>query len=104
MNPIVISSEESTSGTICGIVMDARGYPLEAATVILFGTPTGTMTGSNGEFSISGVAPGSYSLYACAVGKNSSTIDVIVTGGSSVMVEFKLSSSSGYYAPIIIQI
>ncbi len=104
LNPIVSSSEETTSGTICGVVTTYTGHPLEGATVMIVGTSMGAMTGYNGEFIISGVAPGSYSLLAWMVGMRNISIDVIVTGDSWVVVEFKLRSGLSEEIPIFIEI
>lgn len=104
LNPIISSSEESTSGTICGIVTTYRGHPIEGATVMIVGTPMGAMTGHNGEFIISGVAPGSYSLRASMVGMRNVNIDVIVTGDSRLVVEIKLRIGFNEEIPIIIEI
>lgn len=104
LNPIVSSSEESTSGSIYGIVTTYRGQPLEGAAVVIVGTPMGAMTGVNGEFIITGVDPGSYTMQARMVGMINITIDVIVTGGSRVVVEFKLRSGFSEEIPIFIEI
>lgn len=104
LNPIVSSSEESTSGTICGVVTTYTGYPLEGATVMIVGTSMGAMTGYNGEFVISDVTPGSYSLQAWMVGMRNISIDVIVTSECRVIVEFKLRSELSESLPIFIEI
>lgn len=104
LNPVVSSSEESTSGTICGIVTTYRGHPLEGATVMIVGTAMGAMTGCNGEFTISGIPPGFYSLQALMVGMQRISIDVIVTSASRVVVEFKLRSGYSEEIPIFIEI
>jgi len=104
MNPITPSSEESTSASICGTVTDERGAPLVGATVMIVGTSIEAMTDYNGEFIISEVAPGSYSLEASMCGMRQITIDVIVSDGSSVRMAFRLSCGFSDYVPIIIQI
>ncbi|NOQ21822.1 MAG: hypothetical protein GQ565_04115 [Candidatus Aegiribacteria sp.] len=104
LNPIVSSSEESITGTICGIVTTYRGHPLEGATVMIAGTPIGAMTGVNGEFIFTEVAQGSYTLIAGMVGLRDVSIDVIVTGDSRVAVEFKLRRGFSEEIPILIEI
>ena len=104
MNP-VISSEDSSSGSICGTVTDYFGNPLHGATVMLVGTNMGAMTDINGAFTISGITPGFiHSVQALMIGMDPSSIVVEVISGSRSMIHFKLEYSCVDETSIIIQI
>lgn len=68
---------------ISGVVTDQKGLPLPGVTVLVKGTSTGTITNSNGEFSIS-VPAGNEVLQFTFVGMK--TQEVPVTGRSSVTI------------------
>ena len=104
LNPIVSSSEESTSGTICGTVSDPMGNPFKQATVMIDGTSVGAMTGVYGQFMITGVDPGLYTLEASHVGMRQSYMEVEVISGSISVVEFILGLEFFEKIPVIIRI
>ncbi|MFQ3548583.1 MAG: carboxypeptidase-like regulatory domain-containing protein [Armatimonadota bacterium] len=81
-------------GTITGTVKDSSNNPISGATV---STNTGgysTTTNSSGEYTLSNVAPGTYSVTASKTGYQSSTnSNVTVTGGQTTTSNFTLSST-----------
>ncbi|MCD4846620.1 MAG: carboxypeptidase-like regulatory domain-containing protein [Candidatus Aegiribacteria sp.] len=94
---IAFSSEESCS--IEGTVSDSAGNPLIGATVMVVGTPYGAMTYANGGYSIINLEPGVYSVQACMVGMQASTIsEVSLDAGSETELDFTLTYYS--YEPI----
>ncbi len=54
--------------TIRGAVLDKEGDPIIGAVIRLLPTNKGTLTNAEGLFSISGVAPGEYTLQVTAIG------------------------------------
>lgn len=52
-----ISTQNPRTGKITGTVVDNAGQPVPGANVIVEGTTTGTTTGVDGTFELSGVAP-----------------------------------------------
>lgn len=59
----VRSFSQTTGGTITGVVRDqATGETMPGVNVVIGGTLRGASTGPDGEFTITGVAPGTYSL------------------------------------------
>ena len=60
---------QDSRGTITGHVTDLRsGAPLAQVTIEIEGTRLGGTTGSEGQYRISGVNPGSYTLVARRIG------------------------------------
>src|SRR5262245_55123224 len=79
-------------GTITGKVTDKRtGHALPFANVALVGVPKGGLTDSEGRYTISGVAVGTYEMKVQFLGyKPDSRPGVVVTAGKPVVVDFKL--------------
>ena len=79
-------------GVITGIVSQPDGSALVGATVMIDGTPFGAMTDGNGEFVISGVQQGIYSITARMVGRDTETVQGIhVEDGNVSRIDFELS-------------
>ncbi len=92
---IASSSEESCS--IEGTVSDSAGNPFIGATVMVIGTSYGAMTNANGEYFIINLQPGEYSVQACIVGMQDSTIsEVSLDAGSETELDFILHPRSLY--------
>ncbi len=81
----------STTGIIAGLVEDAGGAPLIAATVSIEGTPYGAMTSAQGEYVIAGLEPGVYTVTARMVGRSSASVEgVSVEGDQLSRIDFEL--------------
>lgn len=94
LNP-VSSTEDTSTGSICGTVTDTNGNPLIGATVMIIGTSTGAMTDRSGSYNILDITPGSYSLQANMVGMSCEVIEgVYVNIGTSVVADFILEPIS----------
>lgn len=79
-------------GTISGTVTDAQtGDPFPGVNIIIEGTQQGTTTDANGQYTITGVAPGVYVLQASFVGYATvRTEGVEVSEGETTVVNFAL--------------
>ena len=90
-----IFSVAQSTGKITGKVVDQiSNERLPGVNVIVVGTDLGASTDLNGEFTISGLAPGSYQLKASYIGYNSNTkSDIVVNTAKPSNVFFKLSES-----------
>lgn len=65
----VRSSASQQQGTITGTVTDAEtGEPLAGVNVVLQGTQQGMASGANGQYRITGIEPGTYTVPASFVG------------------------------------
>lgn len=83
---------QAQTGQISGTVTDStNGNPLPGVNVVVDGTQQGASTDANGEYTISGVEPGTYDLRASFVGYRARTIsDVTVSAGQTVEVNIDL--------------
>jgi hypothetical protein len=84
------------SGKISGSIVDKEtNQPLIGANVLVVGTSLGAATDVNGEYSISNVPPGTYSLKASYLGYQDVTIeDIRVVAGLTQFENFKLPTKS----------
>jgi outer membrane receptor protein involved in Fe transport len=80
-------------GSISGRVVDKRtNHAIPFANVALIGAQRGGLTDSEGQFLITGVAPGTYEVSVRFLGyAPASRAGVAVTAGKSVVVNFELS-------------
>jgi TonB-dependent starch-binding outer membrane protein SusC len=86
---------QRTSGTITGVVTDARsGQPLASATVTVRGTELGGQTGSDGRFRITQVSPGTHAVIARRIGYAPVTRTVEMPDGGAVTADFALQPSA----------
>jgi len=78
-------------GTIRGRVLDRdTGEPLPGANVVLQGTTLGAAANLQGEYTISRVPPGTYTLVASFVGYRRAQEQVTVRAGETITVNFRL--------------
>lgn len=82
-----------TAGSIKGKVTDAStGNPLPGATVYLRGTSMGASSDLNGDYSITDVPPGKYTLRVSYVGYRTRSISLAVASGQQITEELKLQA------------
>jgi hypothetical protein len=80
------------SGSIAGKVKNTAGDPIAGATVVASGPSSGSdTTDSNGDYAISYLYEGSYTVTASAIGYTSQSKPAYVTNGSTTSVNFTLS-------------
>jgi TonB-linked SusC/RagA family outer membrane protein len=83
------------TATITGRVLDrASNQPLTAAQVVVVGTQRGAITGEDGSYRISGVAPGRVQLRAQRIGYEAQTQLVAANAGETVTANFTLGTSA----------
>jgi hypothetical protein len=84
-----------STGNITGTVVDQiSNERLPGVNIIVVGTDLGASTDLNGEFTISGLTPGTYQLRASFIGYNASNkTDIVVNTAKPSNVFFKLSES-----------
>jgi len=81
-------------GRITGTVVDATtSEAIPGANVVVEETGTGAATNAQGEFRITGVSEGSYTLRASFVGYEQKTRSVQVQAGEATTVQFRLAPS-----------
>ncbi len=87
--------------TISGIVKDVSGEILPGVNIYLKGTSYGTASDFEGNYMISNVSDGTYTLIATYVGFNSFTKEVTVSG-NNITVDIILDESSESLEAIIV--
>jgi len=79
------------TGTISGTVLDqSTGAPLGGAQVTVVGAKVGVEAGSDGRYTITGVAPGTYRLQIQRIGYAISETSVAVAAGEIATADFRL--------------
>ena len=92
---IAMEALSASNGVIAGRVQQPDGEPLPGATVLLGGTPYGAMTDGLGEYVIAGLQPGTYSITARMIGRNSITVEEVTVEANSVSrLDFELKEDA----------
>lgn len=90
------------NGSIVGNVNDAEsGDPLVSASVLVVGTTLGAATDSDGNYVITNVPPGTYTVRATFLGYASITRTVTV-GAGTVTLDFSLSATVIQYGEVVV--
>jgi len=83
-----------TTGTVAGFVSDNSGNTLVGVSIVIEGTPFGSMTDMNGEYYIPRLSPGVYSVTARMVGMGAVTKEgITVVSGQITRIDFTLEES-----------
>ncbi len=89
------TSSSATTGTVAGFVSNSSGDALVGVSVIIEGTPFGSMTDENGEYYIPRLSPGMYTVTARMVGMGSVTIEgVTVVSDQITDMDYTLEESA----------
>jgi hypothetical protein len=91
--PVIRAANNTTAGTIYGVVSDADQVPIAGAAVSmdLEGIETIAYTGEEGNYAFAGVPAGTYSLTASKDGFESLTVEeVVVVEGNKTAQDFVL--------------
>jgi hypothetical protein len=95
VSPNVLSAQTTTSGDIAGTVQDSSGAVIPGADVKAMNTGTGaikeTTTGSAGDYRISLLQPGSYTVTVTASGFRTTQTSLTLSVGQIASQSFKLS-------------
>ena len=87
----VVSAAQQGTGTVTGVVTasDSKA-PLPGVNVFIVGSSRNAITGSDGRYVITGVAPGSRVVRAVSIGQASREETVAVAAGQTVTMNFEL--------------
>ncbi|CAN5818008.1 TonB-dependent receptor [soil metagenome] len=87
---------EAQQGTVRGQVVDAQsGQPLATAQVVVVGTTLGALSDASGNYVISGVPAGLYTVQVTRLGHaQTQRENVSVSAGASVTVDFQMRTSA----------
>ena len=89
--------------TIRGKVLTSDGNPAEYVTVVLKGKGQGAITNGKGEYAITKVKEGSYTVMVSAIGLQSAEKPVTVSRRESASVDFTLSENTAQLTEVIIR-
>lgn len=92
---LTVGVQAQPTGTITGTVTDSTmGTALPGVNVVVEGLNVGSATGSDGQYTISGVPTGSHTLVASFVGYARAEATVEVTEGETATVNFALAPTA----------
>ncbi|ESU20619.1 ferrichrome-iron receptor [Flavobacterium cauense R2A-7] len=92
-----------TNGSVKGSVVSSQNLPLEKVTVTAQNAHFSTLTDDKGNFSISNVTPGKYTLIFSHIGFTVSSIPVIVKSNSvTVVPKISLTSATSTLSEVIV--
>lgn len=86
---------------ISGFIKDVENMPLEGATIGISGYPSGTISGSDGSFSLE-LEGGNWQLEARYVGYESVRKPVNIAGGETVRMSFMLDQNSSFEEIVVL--
>jgi len=86
----LVSSVNLWAATVRGSVYNMSNEPLLAANVLVVGTQSGASTDTEGNFQISDISPGAYTLRISLVGYETQEQIVTVTDDKETVVDFRL--------------
>jgi TonB-linked SusC/RagA family outer membrane protein len=89
------------TGSIKGKVVDETNQPLPGASVSIDGTTIGSVSDANGNYTISGVKPGNYTLTAKFVGY-AAIKQTITVGNTVITVGFNLKPESNSLNEVVV--
>ncbi len=85
------TTDSLANGSIGGTITDTAGAVLKGAQIVLQPTGTSAVSKDHGDFSISGVKPGSYTVTVTYIGFKTFTSTVVVVSGQSTLVNAALA-------------
>lgn len=92
-----------TNGSIKGSVVSSQNLPLEKVTVTAQNATFSALTDDHGNFSISNITPGKYTLIFSHIGFTVSSIPVVVKSNSvTVVPKISLTSASSTLSEVIV--
>ncbi|HEV7349398.1 TonB-dependent receptor [Telluribacter sp.] len=93
---------QSIPGSIKGKVTSTDGQPVSMVSVSLKNTKAGTITDENGEFILSNLEAGTYTLLFTAVGFGAIERQVLVNGGQASSLEVAMPSTIEQLSEIVV--
>lgn len=97
-----VANAQVPNGTISGKVTSPDGSPLELMTVALEGTVLGTTTSASGEFKLSDIKPGRYTLHVGGVGYQSVRQPVEIRGGENLTLNFTIGPGTSTLDEVVV--
>ncbi|MEP6731662.1 MAG: SusC/RagA family TonB-linked outer membrane protein [bacterium] len=99
--PGALAAQAQQPGSISGRVTDAAGLPIASAQVNVVGNAQGALTGSDGQYSIRGVSPGSVIVRALRVGFAEQRKTITVSAAQATSLNFTMLSVAIQLNPVV---
>lgn len=96
------ASGEAANGAIRGTVTDSTGAVVPNAQIVLQPGGANAASNSRGEFTITNVTPGTYTLAVSYVGFANSTANIVVTAGQTVEANTVLKPASNNQQVVVL--
>jgi iron complex outermembrane receptor protein len=80
--------------SVSGTVLLADNQPASNATVVIKGTSLGTTTNSAGQYLISNIKPGTYTIRVSSIGLTTRERNLVVRSGDQLVENFQMEASS----------
>ena len=101
--PICLGSyAQSGFGMLSGRIVNADQQPVTGASVSLEKTKLGTVTGSDGQFSLKGITPGSYIISISNVGYTAFSQNILISKGKNPFLDLQLSESKQQLDEVVV--
>ncbi|MCX2738811.1 TonB-dependent receptor [Pontibacter anaerobius] len=97
-----VGQAQSQNASISGKVTSQEGQALELLTVALEGTVLGTNTNAAGEFTLSNIKPGSYTLRVGGMGYKSVRQPITLNAGDNLNLNFALQPSASTLDEVVV--
>jgi TonB-linked SusC/RagA family outer membrane protein len=91
-----------TGGTIKGVVTNEKGEPVVGASILLSGVSKGTPAGLAGDFSLTGITAGKYTLQVSAVGYQSIIRSITIADGQVLEMDFQLKAGGNALNEVVV--
>ena len=89
-------------GVLRGKVFSSDGQPVEGVSVVLAGTKQATTTNNAGEYKITGIQPGNYTIRATSVELKPVEKSVTIKEGEATECDFNLTENHAFLEEIVI--
>src|SRR5690554_2807287 len=100
MSAIYVQAQET--GKISGLITDHRGEPIAGATITLERTATGTVTDEEGQFTLSQIPVGKYTMEIKAIGYQSIRKNLELTATKGLHVEETLHTDNLSMSEVVV--
>jgi iron complex outermembrane receptor protein len=97
-----LANAQSEQGTVSGRIVNIDQLPVSGASVTFRNTTLGTSTNEDGEFTLSGITPGSYVLTVSNIGYTAHTQSLRITKGKNAYLSLQLSESKQELKEVVI--
>jgi iron complex outermembrane receptor protein len=102
LNNCFNSLAQSGPGTLSGRIVNADQEAITGASITLQNTSLGTITDSKGQFSLTGITPGSYILSVSNVGYTAYSQSLRISKGKNPFLDLQLSESKQELEEVVV--